>query len=345
MPDTVVCTACLSPSQAAPKETFQEHLFGKNFPIFQCPRCGVTFSVMPKDFPLQDWYSRADKFYSEIEWLMAGASPVWRFEYFFKLARNLKIEGDLLDVGCGEGRFLSYARRQGWKGTLTGLDFNPAMIRRSEEGFKIEVGPLEQFAQNARQLKTKFDVVVLFDVLEHMAEPAKAVAQITTLMKENAYLCVTVPNAQRIRFFGWETFDFPPNHFTRWDAKALRLIVEQAGFEVLSIRTPWCRPSDFSDQFFYPLLAWAMPWLKKLLFGSAAASGKTLTELLAAAPPAKTGSLTSTIADKTTRKKMEIALKTVFSILTSPITLPLCLALRLRRFSGSGLFLLARKKA
>lgn len=340
---SVACTACLAPFEARPKEIFQEPLFGKDFPLFECPQCSVTFSIMPANFPLQDWYRRADHLYSEVEWMMPAAAPLWRFKYFFESALRLKITGDLLDVGCGEGRFLAYARKKGWNGTLAGLDFNPEIARRSEDGLKIEVGPLDQFVKNSG-LK-KFDVVVLFDVLEHMAEPAKAVAQIASLLKEKAYLCVTVPNAERIRFFGWEAFDYPPHHFTRWNAKALRLIVERAGFDVLAVRTPWCRPADFSDQIFYPMLAWTMPWIKRLLFGSAAIQ-KTLTELLSDASPADQArrcGLTSRIADKTARKKAEIGLKTLFSILTAPIGLPLCLALRCRRFSGAGLFLLARR--
>lgn len=338
------CVACAHVVPGSPVGTSREPIFGTVFELYKCRHCGVVFSVMPEGFPLQEWYSKAHHIYSETEWLEPGASPAWRFDYFLKTSFALGIQGRLLDVGCGEGRFLREAKRQGWRGPLLGVEFNPEMAGRSEEGLRIEVSPFDEFVARAVK-EDPFDAVVMFDVLEHMPEPARALAQVKRLLREGGYLCVTVPNRERIRFFGIEEFDFPPNHVTRWHQDSLRALAQAAGFEVVALRSNLCTPASLAEQFFYPLFTAALPLAKRLLFGAQAGPHQTVADLLGA--QARTGArpagLKGAIADKRSRKELELRLKNIFTVLTLPFTLPLCAAaILLRPRSGTGLLMLAR---
>ena len=42
--EPVACTACSSVVKGPPPETFREPIFGREFGIYPCPSCGVTFS-------------------------------------------------------------------------------------------------------------------------------------------------------------------------------------------------------------------------------------------------------------------------------------------------------------
>lgn len=343
--EPVACTACSAVVQGPPPETFREPLFGREFGIFPCPRCGATFSVIPKDFPLREWYSKAGHIYGKEEWIIHPAPrDDWRFNHFFKTAKRLGLQGRLLDVGSGDGRFLMRAAEYGWRGDLTGLEFNPDMAGRREGRYKIELAPIEEFVERPGQ--ASFDVVTIYDVLEHLAEPAKSLSSIVKLIAPGGHLVVTVPNEDRLRFAVRETFDFPPNHNTRWTGKALSGLVERAGLAVLEVSVSPFTARGLSDQIFYTLFAGVMPLVKRVLFGRKAASGRTLTELLKEEGAAASG-FKGAIASKARRRELEAKLRDIFSLLLTPLILPafLIVPLLMPHRKGSALFLLARKPA
>jgi|CXWL01.1.fsa_nt_gi SAM-dependent methyltransferase len=341
---SVVCTACSADVQGPPAETHREPVYGREFGIYRCPRCGVTFSPIPADFPLREWYSKAGHLYGKEEWIMhPSPEEDWRFNHFLETAGRLNLSGNILDVGSGDGRFLMRASVQGWRGDLTGLEFNPDMASRRQGNYKVEIAPIEEFT--TRPGRPSFDVVTIYDVLEHLAEPAKSLSNIVKLIKPGGHLAITVPNGERLRFAGLEMFDFPPNHNTRWTGKALSGLVERAGLEVLEVTVNPFKARMLSDQLFYKLFWRAMPLVKRILFGSKAASGKTLTDLLAA--EGASSAIKGAIAGKGQRRKIEAALRNAFGVLLTPLLLPayLILPLFLPHRQGDCLFLLARKKS
>lgn len=345
----ILCTACFSPVEGPAQESFRETIFGRNLDIHVCGRCGVTFSVIPRDFPLQEWYSKASHLYSEAEWIIHPTPEKdWRFKFFFATARSLNLHGRLLDVGSGDGRFLLRASQEGWRGTLSGLEFNPDMARRRRGPFKIEIGKIEEFVE--RPDLQPYDVVTIFDVLEHLAEPGRSLGHIVRLIRPGGTLVITVPNNDRIRLMEREIFDFPPNHNTRWTARALAGLAERNGLEVLQVRVSPFTFQSFSDQIFYKLFPIALAMVKRLLYGVGAGSKKTLTELLAEDAGAGGQSLAgvkSKIADKASRRKIEVALRDTFKVVLFPFLIPVALvvcALMPDR-KGDCLCLVARKTA
>lgn len=323
------CTACASPIDGQALETCHEPVYGRDFKLHLCRACGVVFTEPQDDFPLVQWYEKASAMYGEVEYSVhAKAEDDLRFRWF--LGRGLS--GSLLDVGCGDGRFLALAKRRGWRGTLTGLDFNKEMARRAGEGFEIHVAPLEHY-------KGQFDVVTLFDVFEHFARPAETIELLKSLVKPGGHLALTTPNAERLRLFTREEFDFPPHHFTRWSARAMTGLALRAGFIPVTVKAARCRPRDFSEQFFYRLFSASLPLAKRVLFGKGADSGKSVETL--AAERGRGGAL----ADRSRRKRIENALRILFNAVTYPFFGLVCLVLAVARpRSGPGLYMLARRR-
>lgn len=345
--ESVVCTACAAVVQGPPPATFREPLFGRDFGVYPCGACGVSFSVIPKDFPLRDWYSKAGHLYGKEEWIIHPTPQAdWRFNHFFETAARRELKGALLDVGSGDGRFLMRAGENGWRGALTGLEFNPDMAGRREGNYTIELSPIEDFVE--RPGRPSYDVVTIYDVLEHLAEPAKALSNIVKLIAPGGHLIVTVPNEDRIRFAVREEWDFPPNHNTRWTGKSLSGLVSRAGLEVLEVSVSPFTARNFTDQLFYKLFNGAMPLVKRVLFGGKAASGQTLTDLLKdeSTSGAPASGFKGAIASKAQRREMEVKLRDLFSLLLLPFVLPayLIVPVFMPNRTGSTLFLLARKR-
>ena len=333
------CIACLTPVEAPPCEIYHDPIFDKDFPVFECPKCAVVFTPLPKDFPLAEWYSKAEHFYGELEReVLPAPEEDYRFRYFFESMRKHGMKGRLLDVGAGDGRFLKMAKESGWEGKLSGIEVNPDMRRRIGEDIEIEVDRFEDYF--ASKESGEFDAISLFDVIEHFVEPRRTLKEISRLLKPGGWLAINVPNNERILLFGREAFDYPPHHTTRFSMKSLADFVALEGFEVIEVRAePWTTRS-FSDRFFYALFRAAMPWVKRLLFGRAGGGDKTMTELQTE------GGGSAMLPDRAGRVRAQILLRKIWSGLTFPIFFPISMFVLvfLPHRSGDAFFLLARKQ-
>ena len=145
------------------------------------------------------------------------------------------VRGKLLDVGCGDGRFLRHAKEQGFE--VWGIDFD----RKSVENVKRNLGintvfamSLEEFCEYAKQKNLKFDVITFFEVLEHQDKPRDFLEMVKGLLKEGGYIAGSVPNREMVlveSFWEYTHVDFPPHHFLRFSRKSLENAIKLSGFE------------------------------------------------------------------------------------------------------------------
>lgn len=142
--------------------------------------------------------------------------------------------GKLLDIGCGTGNFLAAARDAGYQVTGTELDRNAAKCAKERLGLQ-RVLPLTIAEFTEQTFEEKFDVVTFFEVLEHQTEPAEFLRRVKACLKPRGTIALSVPNRERW-LTGPDVLDYPPNHFLRWNAAALKKFLEAQGFEVLSVR-------------------------------------------------------------------------------------------------------------
>lgn len=147
--------------------------------------------------------------------------------------------GELLDIGCGTGNFLAAARDAGYSVSGIELDRNAARFAKDQLSLPRVLGlTISEFAE--RYPDDKFDVVTFFEVLEHQAAPAEFVEKVKTCLRPGGYIALSVPNRERW-LTGPDTLDYPPNHFLRWNAGALRNLLSGRGFEILSVKE---QPAD-----------------------------------------------------------------------------------------------------
>lgn len=140
--------------------------------------------------------------------------------------------GDLLDVGCGNGRFLLLAREMGWR--AEGIDFDEqAVCVARAKGLNVRHGGIELLDG----VRDRYDVITLSHVIEHVHDPVDLLVRIHRLLKPGGYLWLETPNLQSLgyRKYGrnWRGLE-PPRHLVLFTPESLRLALQKAGFSKIS---------------------------------------------------------------------------------------------------------------
>jgi len=163
-----------------------------------------------------------------------------------------KKNGRILDVGCGDGYFLKHMKDKGWE--TYGVEPGEVASKYAKDVLKVNVfkGELKE----ARFPNKYFDVITLFEVLEHLHNPSANLCEIGRILKEDGLLVITVPN-----FTGFASKIFKerriaidaPRHLYHFSQITLGKILEKMEFKVLRIRhTSGVR--DYSDSLRYLLM-------------------------------------------------------------------------------------------
>jgi SAM-dependent methyltransferase len=173
-------------------------------------------------------------------------------------ARHLRIvhryarpPGSLLDVGCASGRFLRLALDAGWQ--VSGVEPSKSFIRRAVS-LLAGCGELMQSTfEDAKFNTPPFDVITMWDVLEHVPDPKAFLARARSLLTPRGRLFVKVPNlkstAARVLRSRWPLL--LPEHLNYFTRNSLRLCAQKAGLQVIAFRN---RPVSVSlDYLFFRL--------------------------------------------------------------------------------------------
>ncbi len=151
-------------------------------------------------------------------------------------------EGNLLDVGCGDGIFLNtVATNARYRFNVFGLDLDAASIAtaRSRYGLTdVYAKPLDAFRRFASEHDLSFDVITFFDVLEHQDNPRSFIENVRALLSPAGYIAGSVPNANRLfaqRDRKISDIDFPPHHFLYFNESSLRSLLSQEGFRHITV--------------------------------------------------------------------------------------------------------------
>nr|WP_286186518.1 class I SAM-dependent methyltransferase [Geitlerinema sp. P-1104] len=147
----------------------------------------------------------------------------------------------VLDVGCGNGRYLKRLHHLGLaKHNLYGVEMNQAAIDQlNQAGFQGYYGRLEQVAPELPD--NSFDVIVLLQVLEHVANPAQIIQILAQLLRPGGRLILETPNmdgwdAQLFREGYWGGYHFP-RHWHLFNRETLGKLFQDANLETGEFRS------------------------------------------------------------------------------------------------------------
>jgi 2-polyprenyl-3-methyl-5-hydroxy-6-metoxy-1,4-benzoquinol methylase len=142
----------------------------------------------------------------------------------------------LLDIGCGSGRFLAWARAAGW--ICAGTEVDPlAAARAAARGFAVHLGDAAELAASGR----KFHAVTISHVIEHVHEPLALLRAARQLLHPGGLLWIETPNlaSHGHHCFGrfWRDLD-PPRHLQIFHHALLHRLLAEAGFVQIEF-APW----------------------------------------------------------------------------------------------------------
>jgi len=144
--------------------------------------------------------------------------------------------GKLLDIGCGQGKFLARMQNFGWNVSGVEPDAEAANIARERFGVEVAAGAVEK----ARFPDGHFEAVTMRHVIEHIHDPLSILMEVRRILKPGGNIIVTTPNAESMghRHFGrsWFPLD-PPRHLHLFSMSRLRACAERAGLQVKQMRT------------------------------------------------------------------------------------------------------------
>jgi len=189
----------------------------ESFEIAECPRCGLG-QTLPQPADLGRYYGPA---YHGGRHGFTARYCLWRRERF--VFPRVPKTGRMLDVGCGDGSWLLGARERGW--SVMGTELNPTLAR--QEGLEV--------VETLDQVTGEFDVVTFWQSLEHLKDPAAAVARAFSLLKPGGQLFVAVPDAQGLQaqVFGARWFHLDvPRHLFHFGERSLKELLESKGLKV-----------------------------------------------------------------------------------------------------------------
>ncbi|MFN0093264.1 MAG: methyltransferase domain-containing protein [Dehalococcoidia bacterium] len=153
------------------------------------------------------------------------------------IERLLPEKGRLLDVGCALGYFARAALDRGW--TAEGLDISAHAVEhaRSVEGIEARCGSIEE----AGYAPGSFDVLTLWDVIEHVPDPAAYLRACSGLLRPGGVLALSTPDRRSLvakatgsRWMGYKLAD---EHLYYFDRRTMADALRTAGLRPLRAGT------------------------------------------------------------------------------------------------------------
>ena len=143
--------------------------------------------------------------------------------------------GCLLDVGCGNGRFLDGMKQLGWQ--VKGVEFNEHAVSVCKlSGLDVHHGDLLSASFEANS----FDVINVSHVIEHVPNPVQLFAELERVLKPGGTLIIKTPNSQALGRAWFSNNWFPnevPRHIYLFSEKNLRALGNACGLQLKQIRT------------------------------------------------------------------------------------------------------------
>ncbi len=132
----------------------------------------------------------------------------------------------VLEIGCGTGNTLRALKDAcPAAGILVGIDLFEEGLMYARRRTSV---PLVRARVEDAPFTVPFDVVGMFDVLEHIADDAATLRVVRALTKPGGYLVLTVPAHKSL----WSRFDDEAHHCRRYERDELKSRLMEAGFSV-----------------------------------------------------------------------------------------------------------------
>jgi 2-polyprenyl-3-methyl-5-hydroxy-6-metoxy-1,4-benzoquinol methylase len=208
----------------------------------RCSDCGFVFAnPAPSDRSVDAFYN--SKFYANYRTL--EEDNIIEYPYFsissYTDPRRLAgwITNDksdrILDFGCGPASFLALLRDEFGFMNTEGYELNKMSADVAKRRYNIDLTP------SIGQLRySKYDVIILFEVIEHVTRPEELISLCTSLLTSGGRLFITTPSVRNIpaRFFPAYCSHYTgPSHVSLFTETAMTRLLSRFNMKIERLET------------------------------------------------------------------------------------------------------------
>jgi len=204
--------------------------------MVKCRKCGlVYFNPRPTMAALIEYYNSNSGYLPFLTETKGGAAPSPYYGKVLKIMTELTGKSEsILEIGCGYGNFLFYAKQQGYS-NLHGVEpCSEAAEFVKSKGIKVKKGTISDTNYPAET----FNLVMMDHVLEHTPNPSGDLKEVARILKKGGIVSICVPNISSFSSFvqrdRWVFKSFP-NHLYYFSPKSMENIVKAAGLELVEL--------------------------------------------------------------------------------------------------------------
>lgn len=229
------CPACTSPE-------IKDFADVRNFGYDRCSDCGFVFAnPAPSERAASEFYN-SDFYdnYRALEEENIRKTPYYSISSYTdprRLAGWLTQEkaAKILDFGCGPASFIALLRDEFGFANVEGLELNANSAAVADRSYGIKLAP------DALHLKHKpYDVILMFEVIEHLPNPAHEIEQCRDLLAPGGQLFITTPSVRNIpaRYFPSHCGHYTgPSHVSLFTEESMSRLLGRLGMKIVRMET------------------------------------------------------------------------------------------------------------
>ncbi len=182
----------------------------------------------------------------------ADPATFWHHVYRYKFAIPYCRGRRVLDVACGEGYGCASIKEAG-AASVTGVDISGEACRHARDRYGVNA--IEGSALDLPLPDASVDVVVSFETIEHLPDPARFIDECARVLAPGGRLVISSPNRDLYRLRN----GLNPFHCSELSEREFTHVV-QRGFEIESIhgQYPELRPAGLHSLLMWPYAAWTL---------------------------------------------------------------------------------------
>jgi 2-polyprenyl-3-methyl-5-hydroxy-6-metoxy-1,4-benzoquinol methylase len=232
------CPVCGEPQFSAYLSCKDYTVSHETFSLDQCTGCGfVMTNPRPDEGDLARYYesdayishsNRSLNLVDQVYKLSRTFTLKWKYDLIRK--HGLTRPVSILDYGCGTGGFLQECKRH--KMVISGVE--PSALARAQAKTNTD----REIFRDITEVKTDFDVITLWHVLEHVSELHKTISRLKSHLKESGTMFIAVPNLQsfdaKIYDEYWAAYDVP-RHLWHFSRKTMQMVLARHDLKLNTI--------------------------------------------------------------------------------------------------------------
>lgn len=235
------CPWCNSENNSQFLKLKDYFLTQEEFEILECDNCKLLFTspcptpeIIGKYYKSEDYLSHNEEKKGIVPMIYNRVKKINIKNKFNIAIGNQQPTINILDIGCGVGDFLHYAKTKGCK--VTGIEPNEEARKIAERKLNSQILSPDELANIPNN---SYDIITMWHVLEHVADLKTEIFHLQRLLKKNGTLIIAVPNYKSYdaTFYKdkWAAYDVP-RHLNHFSQTSIKNIFDKTELQLIDIK-------------------------------------------------------------------------------------------------------------